>query len=494
MSKKNVLSKLHELGYDRAENAIEAIPGKILTRKDFSGKMLNHTIMEHITFLECNFDEASITGSIFRHCKFINCSLYQADLEFCEFYSCSFESKEPIVSSFNESSFMDTEFHQIHFHSCTFTSTLFQKSAFYGVNITVSTMENALFRECFFCKMDLRLLNMDYIELDHPHMEDVVLPLDQVPFIFGAMPYLKDTKDSVKISKGEHGTMAVGSFFKKVVPLLCTHFRESGQFFPLANIYYSTEQTDCGYEAITQGLIASIAIRDFRMIKYYCKLIAYTGVFCSSALHNLYHNYICRLYPQNSESLDVPNYARHIMEIKALLFNSDRKASFFLTLGTNIRLFENWKLGNLLKSIFSLAKYNGAVQDNDIEVSLRQNSPLQLTIQLSGNEEQLAAILLAYLRLVGTDESELRSLPVVSQRYAALPMHTDLEHELEKLVQEYRKSFQEQGILLTMREYYVRHFQQLCDSSEPVYYFNSNAFFPEHMLIHADGGTHGADI
>lgn len=494
MSKKDVLSRLHELGYDRAENAIEAIPGKILTEQDFSGKMLNHTIMEHITFLKCNFDEASITGSIFRHCKFANCSLYQADLEFCEFYGCSFESKEPIVSSFNESSFVDTEFYQIQFHSCTFTGTLFQKSTFRGVRVTVSTLENAIFRECFFSNMDLRLLNMDYIELDHPHMEDVVLPLDQVPFIFGSLPYLKDTRDPVKISKGKHKTMTAGSFFKEVIPLLCTHFERSGQFFPLANIYYSLGRNDCGYHAVTQGLVASISIRDFRMIKHYCKLIAYTGVFHSSALHNLYHNYICRLYPQNNGPLDTPNYARHIMEIKALLFSSERKPSFFLTLGTNIQLSENRKLGKLLESVFSLAKYKGAVQDNDIEVSLRQNSPLQLTIQLSGDEEELVVALLSYLRLTGIGETELKTLPVISRSRAVLPAHTNVENELEQLVQAYRKAFQEQGIQITMREYYVQHFQQCCDSGEPIYYFNSGAFFQEHTLISAGGAGHGTDI
>lgn len=497
MPKANALSRLHKLGYDRAENVIEAIPGKILEQQDFSRKTLNHTIIEHITFLECDFDEASITGSIFRHCNFIDCSLNQADMEFCEFYSCSFKSdksQKAIICSFNESSFVDTEFHQVRFHSCTFTSTLFQKSIFDGVSITVSTMENSLFRRCSFYNMDLRLLNMDYIELDHPHMQDVILPLDQIPFIFGSISYLKDTKDSVKISKGKQGAMSVNSFFKNVVPLLCTHFQNSEQFFPLANIFYSLGQNNSGYQAIIRGLVASISIRDFRMIKYYCKLIASTGVFRPSALHDLYHKYICCLYPQENGLEDTPNYARHIVEIKALLFSTARKASFSLTLGTNIRFLEHQKLGKLLESVLSIAKYNGAVQDNDIEISLRQNSPLQLTIQLSGNEGHLAALLPAYLRLTGMEEEELRNLPVVSQHYMMPPADTALEYELEGLVRNCREELQSQNIQVTMREYYVRNFQHFSENDEPVYYFNSSAFSYKYALEGADGTGYGADI
>lgn len=488
MSKRDVLSRLHQLGYNRAESILEAVPGKTFEKKDFSRKMLNHTIMEHITFRGCNFDEASITGSIFRHCKFINCSLYQADLEFCEFYSCYFESEKPIVSSFNASSFVDTEFYQIRFHSCTFTSSLFQDSSFHGVTISVSTLENALFRACSFFNMDLRLLNMDYIELDHPHMYNVILPLDQIPFIFGAISYLKDTEDSVKISKGKCGTMTLESFFKDAVPLLCTHFQSSEQFFPLANIHFSLGRNDCGYQAIRQGLLYSMSVRDFRMIKHYCKLIAYTGAFRPNTLHDLYHNYICRLYPQNHEPMDKPNYARHIMEIKSLLFSTEQKSSFSITMGTNIQVFESGKVAALLDPIFSLAKYNGAVRNNDIEVSLRQNSPLQLTIQLSGDEVTLAILLTAYLRLAGTNETELDNLPVVSQRYVALPMN------MEQLVQAYHEDLQSQNIQVTMREYYVQNFGYFIGNDEPIYYFNSSTFFPGRALANADGADYGTDI
>ena len=128
------------------------------------------------------------------------------------------------------------------------------------------------------------------------------------------------------------------------------------------------------------------------------------------------------------------------------------------------------------------------MRNNDIEVSLRQNSPLQLTIQLSGDEVTLAILLTAYLRLAGTNETELDNLPVVSQRYVALPMN------MEQLVQAYHEDLQSQNIQVTMREYYVQNFGYFIGNDEPIYYFNSSTFFPGRALANADGADYGTDI
>lgn len=52
MREKNVIYQLNKLGYTRTENHIESIPGKTLRKENCQAKMLNHTIMEHIRFVE----------------------------------------------------------------------------------------------------------------------------------------------------------------------------------------------------------------------------------------------------------------------------------------------------------------------------------------------------------------------------------------------------------------------------------------------------------
>lgn len=494
MREKNVIYQLNKLGYTRTENHIESIPGKTLRKENYRAKMLNHTIMEHIRFVECDFTEASVTGSIFRHCKFINCDFYQADFEYCEFYGCTFESNIPIMSSFNASSFVETEFLQIHFRSCTFTGAFFYECLLDKVQIELSTMENALLRQCRFSNINFCQLNMDYIEFDRPQMENVILSINQIPFIFGVLQYLRHTADPVKVSKAGSGSMTAAAFFKNVVPLLCSHFNKTEQFFPLANIYYSLGENEKGYKAITKGLVAAISIRDFRMIKHFCKLIASTGAFQPSALHNLYHNYICRLYPQNGIGADIPNYARHILDIKALLFSTAQKASFHMTFRTNIELPENWKLKECIERVLSLPKCDGAFQDSDVEVVLRQNSPLQITVQLSGNEEQLAELLLAYLSLAGIEGESVYTLPVACQSYQMLTDGGKDTSKLKTMARTYREDLQKMDIQIILLEYYVENFRHYCDQNGPVYYFNSSAVQAVPVLTSPMEGSDGSQL
>lgn len=209
MSSEKAFDRLRSLGYDRADNYGSQIQHRTINRDNYKAKNLNHTIMEFVTLDNCDFSEACATGSIFRHCKFIDCNIDQTDLEFCEFYDCEFLAKHPINCSFNNSGFYNTVFTDIKFLGCTFTGCVFQECYWDRGNIVNSTLEGAIFRQCTFQKMDLRYLNMDYTEFESPKMLDVILPLDQIPFVFGGMQYLKNTNDSIKVSKKETNTITV---------------------------------------------------------------------------------------------------------------------------------------------------------------------------------------------------------------------------------------------------------------------------------------------
>lgn len=475
MKNKDTLKKLREYGYSRAEETIEYTPGNPLKEKDYKKKALNHIIVEHVKFQECNFDEACVTGSIFRHCEFIDCTLDQADFEYCEFYSCTFTAKKPITASFNESSFIETSFNDVCFKSCTFTGSFFHICYFSRVTITISTMENSLFRQCHFIDVDFRLLNMDFMEFDQPHMINVILPMNEIPFVFGFLQYLLTTHDSVKVSKSKSGSMMPSTFLKNIIPLLCSHFNKTGQYFPLANIHYALGEQEKGYDAIKQGLRAAGASRDFRMLKHFCKLVAYTGVFSPHALDNLYHNYICRISPQDVVSADIPNYARHILEIKSILFSFSGKASIRVTMQSNIHVSEHGKLGKFTDIIFSLARRNGSFQADDIEMSLRQNSPLRITIHISGEERALLEVFSAYLCLVGISREEQRTMPVVSKYDDFLPDQTGSGHDLSALLETYQRELKDMHVHLTLMEYFAENFYEYGNDHEPIYFFNASA-------------------
>lgn len=485
MTPKTAYKKLQAFGYSRTEENNDLIqhgtpsPQRIRQSGDYRGKTLNHTVMERIVLQECDFEEACVTGSIFRSCKFIDCSFNQADFEFCEFYDCEFSNDATLGVSFNNSSFINTKIRDINFQSCTFTSTYFQNCLFDKAQITVSTLEGALMRSCTFSNVDYRNLNMDFVEIDMPQMNDVVLPMDMIPFMFGALQYLIRTTDNVSISKGDHEKITPYEFFQTVVPLLCIHFKKTEQYFPLANIYYALGENEQAHQAILDGLISSMAMRDFRMIKYFCKLVAFSGAYHPSALHSLYNNYICRLFPQNGIDREIPNYSRHILEIKDILFSTARRPSIRMAMRTNITLEENHKLGKLLECVFSLGKMQGNFQGNDVKAVLQQNSPLIITVSISGDELQLSSLLCAFLSMAGISTENQAQLPVVAQYQQLAPACTDYEYDLQAMANAHRKDLLDHSIHISMLEYYVENFQMGVRDSVDYYYFNSSALLQE---------------
>ncbi len=491
MAGKNTLAKLRRMGYSRSEDFAaplqrESAPPRPehLHSKSFQGKILNHTIMEHITLDGCNYDSACVTGSIFRNCKFINCSMDQADFEFCEFYHCEFEIRKIFSCSFNSSSFIDTTFTSVHFDSCTFTGAFFQKCPLDGVTISYSTLENAVFKHCSFYHMDMRYLNMDYIELDHPYMEDVTLPISQIAFMFGALHYLKSTKDIVFVSKGNQGHMTPQEFFRDAAPLLCDHFTKTRQLFPLTNIYLSTEDCQKGEQSLKKGILDAMSVRDFRMLKHFCKLTASSNAFDPGFIRELYYNYICRIFPQHSDEEDIPNYARHIMDIKALLFSRLKKPSFSLSLETNIPQDEPQKTGTLVNWLFSLAKHIGGFQNNDIDIVLSYHSPLSVTINVSGEEEALSALLSAYLGLTGMTRGEMATLPVISAYQQGLPQHGErLRRDADKAILTCSQELSVLSIHLSLLEYYAENFQVCSPGYETGYYFHGKGVPAQSMPL-----------
>lgn len=215
-----------------------------------------------------------------------------------------------------------------------------------------------------------------------------------------------------------------------------------------------------------------MAIRDFRMLKYFCKLIAYSKVFKPGVLHDLYNNYICRLLPQNEVGVVMPNYSRQLFEIKELLFSSSNKASFRISLKTDIRLSDNQKLGRLFESIFSIGKQYGSFGENDIKAVLQQNSPLIVTIYVSGDERQLAPLLVAYLSLAGIPSNEVQLLPGISDFNLMQLGQSEYAQDMENLAHIHRTELHNIEVQVSLIEYYIENFRLFTNLNEPIYYFN----------------------
>ena len=491
MQNDEILKELKRLGYDRKNNEYY-IQNNAICNKSYKDKVLNHSILSNCRMEAIIFDNASATGSIFRACEFIDCSIVQTDFEFCNFYDSYFRSYSKIIASFNNSNFINTIFEDINFEFCTFTGALFENCIFRNVYIADSTLENAKFNNCVFQNMDLCNLNMDFVEVNDPEMEDVILSLSQIPYMFGCLQYIFSTNDNVRIGSQDGAGISVSDYKNNIIPLLIqfwetNKFEDPEYYFPLANVYIANGDYNNAVTNLRSGLKNAVVQHDFRIIKFYCKLISRSGLFNSSALYKFY-NIIKRFGTSNGSGNlpDMQSFIRNIGEIEAALFASHKEGKIFLRFKTDLSTEDTDKIGIILGKIFSLSKMKHALYPNRVETSLTENSPLMISLQISGVPENIVALLNSFLLIAQLPANKIVSLNIRSlyapEDQSYLITLTEKTNELLTICSQY-------NIELFLMEYYLENCAELLpQDAKTFYYFNdldANYWQEDKMMTHS---------
>ncbi len=469
MNSQDLLFYLKTQGYHREEDFLIEHANNADIERDFSYKALNHTILEHCRIIKSNFNQASVTGSMFNHCKFLNCLMEMTDFEFCDFKHCEMNSNQKVSATFNNSTFYESEFHDMVFESALLTGTYFQKCEFNHVNISYTTMENAIFQDCTFHDVDLQNLNMNYIELLTPSMKNVLLPMAQIPYMFGCLQYLISTDDDITIVGTNSESLTKQEYLSEVIPLLIDYFMKKEEYFPVANIYIAQRNGSMALNYLIKGMAKSITQRDFRMIKFYCKLISNNEIFPKKILHDFYHK-LCRLLPV--DNMEAMSYIKNIGEIKYLLFDKTQKSTLRFTFLTNFYSNEIEKVTCIIGRLFKITKMNSSMYPNDVEIKLSENSPLLIEINISGNIENLEILLPKMIFLAGITKEQINIYPpfdFFDEKSVPIPF-SQTESNLE--IEEFQKQCKILNLHLTIMQYYLTGYNTKCAKNNSIYYYN----------------------
>jgi len=460
MELKEIVKELRKLGYDRDDDFTSILQHKTFVAKNYAHKALNHMIMISCRLEKANFDYAAVTGAIFKECIFNECSMFQPDFEFCSFFDCSIHLNTSVISSFNNCNFINVSFEGIIFESCTFTGSLFENCLFRNVTIKSSTLENALFKDCSFFDTNLRNINMDYIYLEQPKMDNTILPFSQIPYIFGCFQYLMSTKDNVLISSGNVGTINKKKYLNNAIPLLIQYWIEKSNSrsefnFPLSNYYIAKKDYANAMTYLLKGLQSAVIAHDFRMIKFYCSLISRSDLFDLNVLHKFY-NMIKRFGSiGNSEITVMRSFIRNIAEIKSILFHFSKKATLNLSYKTNLFSGDIEKVGLILERLFSIAKMNNLAIPNEVEITLSENSPLLINLKIIGEEGHITFLLPILLNIAEMPQDEINEYVTAIPDMQAL-LSSAFYYTVEQVNRLY-SVFQKNEIKLQVLEYYLEN-------------------------------------
>ena len=439
-------------------------------KTDFTNISLTHSRFHNCIFENISFERAAATGSIFEDCKFINCNFKDADMEFCELRHCEITIPAVYGCSFNNSNFIDTNFKDTNFIGCTFTGAFIESSHINNVKIEYSTLEGTCFTNCTFNNLDWRELNLEYSEFVNPKMDNVVLPFFQIPYIFGILAYISNTRDNVRISN-DRTDISLDEYFSQGIPFLIKDYRASKQFFPLSNIclYGRTVDYNKAFEYLAMHVSELSMIRDFRGIKFCCKLISMCPMVEEKHLNKLYKIITNADVSINPNSAEMKSFARNIGEIRSMLFSRKKEPGLNIKLGTNIGIEYSLRFSNLINQFQSIAKPNHTDRIQT-SITLSYNSPLIIEINITGDVTLFATILYSFLILTGVPLKKCHQYPLIkSLKHQCDNICFDASNILISLA-ECKEKLEYDGIQLKVLEYYTRDCDEFLFLDDKWYY------------------------
>lgn len=436
---------------------------------NFKNVSLTHSRFTKCYFENINFQRAAVTGSVFNSCIFINCNLDDADFEFCEFRNSKIQINKISGCSFNNSNFIETRFENINFTGCTFTGAYLENCKINQVKIEYSTLEGAQFSDCQFLNIDWRNLNLEFVEFIKPYMNDAVLPFYQIPYMFGILEYLTTTTDNVRIAKGKK-IFSVQEYLEDGLSSLLNEYEKKQLYLPMSNIYIFGINTDYNkaFELLSKEVAGLAAVRDFRGIKFCCKLISNSNMFGRNHLNKIYKHITDADISIEPNSAEMKSFTRNIGEIRSILFKRHSLPTITMRFKTNIGIEYSLRFSNLINQFQKISKPDHTNRVNST-IKLAFNSPLLIDVRIEGDIKLFSSILVSFLLLSGVSPDEYTTYPMVSSLLSYRDEDFN-ENNLISFAKECKKNLMSEGIEVALIEYYSNDLYEYIESNDKCFY------------------------
>lgn len=363
---------------------------------DYRGQSVKRLQLTNCKFLGAKLDDAAVTASRFWDCHFKNCSMNMGDFEYCDFYNCQITSQKPISVAFSNSNFINSFIYNLKFYSSTFANAFFNNTQFDRISIENCTLESAAFHHCFFTDLDMSMNNMDFAEFYASHFQKTTLPMSQIPYTFGLLQHILDTKNEINIV-GNNKIITCKEYIDTVIPTLLNFYMKSPNmepfYFPLINILLSINEIDEANTYLKKALNLSAHVQDYRMIKHYCKLLNQSEKYTYKHKKAIYEKLHSQFKPEVMTPWELKSFSRNIGDIKYILLMENNLPMLIFNIGTNIIQSGIERIGYIIKDIFTISKKYNSSPQHDIHIEITRNSPVMINVQFTETIENIIALL-----------------------------------------------------------------------------------------------------
>lgn len=365
--------------------------------KDFNGKSVKQPHYKKCNFSNINFEGINGISSSFISCQIETCVFDRAGMGNSDFSGTTFLNNTLINNStlsdcnFSNSSWKNTKIKGSNFKESFFINTIFEDSTFLNCDF-----EGAQFENCLFKNIDLTRVNLEYSTLKNVYFHNCILSFWGLLRSYNGLALISQHKDSdikIRISASSQD-ISVTEFFAKLESLQA-FFYEKNDFFVLSNVNIFFGNQDNALKYILQGLKYNLLHKDFRIIKYLCKLSSCNYFFDKKQLRSLYDILCSNPLISRLNHHEYQIYLDEMNDIKRILVdNPFSTPQMILTIKTNLEPDNFIYISEILKLIYNISKR--CIPQGSSYVSIRKNSPPIFEIFASDNLIQLYDF---YLRL-----------------------------------------------------------------------------------------------
>lgn len=400
---------------------------------NYSNGRISHNYFDGCKFEGANLHRVSGAGSIFSTVKFSDVVISRSNFQSSTFESCEFDRCQLDGSNFSENYFANTVWTDCSAEAFNMSGAYFKDCRFIRTrpgNLAEACLDNVYFE-------DIRLANMnvEFADFKAVHTNRVVLPFSQMPYVFNGLQYLTHTSDDVSISSHitDKGRIPIEEYVNVLKDMeIFYSYRE--EYFPLSNILLAFGQYEEAVSAILQGAASAAIQGDFRMCKYYCKLLTDDKYFNAKTLEEFYSR-LCKVVQMHAFSdAEYFQYTKYFPDIRRMLVENPRGyPRAVLILKSEIEISNADQITFMLTTLDELIHMDGLMLHKP-DIRLMHNSPVTFIVDLCGNSMNIlvaASVILSVFAGVCKTFGETANLVLKVQEIGEKRRAAEL-HQLEK--------------------------------------------------------------
>lgn len=395
-----------------------------------------------------SFNNTAFTGSYFSEVIYSDTKFDESNMQYCQYIHNELKNINIYSSNLSYSNFFNTIFDNVKFTGSTISEILFEQCTFNDCLFTSSMLENTIFIQCTLCNVVFVNTNVEYMEFKNCKFNKVTLPMAQVPYVFGLFPSMEIHGNDIILSAD--GKMVPLNEYKSLQKDLIIYYTSISEYFPLANLYLASGETDTAYDYIALGIQKAIIQRNFRMLKFFCKQAKQKNVFSYNKLKELYvkiEKYSAR---QKFNKYEQRSFIYNIGEIRSILLdNMDDFPTARISLQTNIDSSESEKIIQTIEYIDTAVNESCTQKISHIEY--HHNSDANFIIQLSASYVEIILLVNTLVILSGNIIDSVQKKIINHQQIILNKLEIEEKKKKTKEIEKRNQELQKNNIHYTVQ-------------------------------------------